>query len=42
MPMEATGVISSIAGISELAKEAFAKQADAKPTARGNPPPLGR
>ncbi len=42
MPMEATGVISSIAGISELAKEAFAKQADANPTARGNPPPLGR
>ena len=42
MPMEATGVISSIAGISELAKEAFAKQADAKQPARGNPPPLGR
>ena len=42
MPMEATGVISSIAGISELAKEAFAKQGEAKQPARGNPPPLGR
>ena len=42
MPMEATGVISSIAGISELAKEAFAKQGETKQPARGNPPPLGR
>jgi len=42
MPMEATGVISSIAGVAELAKEAFAKQGDGKPAARGNPPPLGR
>lgn len=43
MPMEATGVISSIAGVAELAKEAFGKQDDRKQTApRGNPPPLGR
>ena len=42
MPMEATGVISSIAGVAELAKEAFAKQGEAKPAPRGNPPPLGR
>jgi regulator of protease activity HflC (stomatin/prohibitin superfamily) len=42
MPMEATGVISSIAGVAELAREAFAKQNEGKPAARGNPPPLGR
>ena len=42
MPMETSGVIGSIAGIAELAKEAFAKQGDAKQPARGNPPPLGR
>ncbi|MGE8281028.1 MAG: SPFH domain-containing protein [Stenotrophomonas sp.] len=42
MPMETTGVISSIAGVAELAKEAFAKQADARPAARGTPPPMGR
>ena len=43
MPMEATGVISSIAGVAELAKEAFAKQEERRPTAaRGNPPPLER
>lgn len=42
MPMEATGVISSIAGVAELAKEAFATQTEARQAARGNPPPLGR
>ena len=43
MPMEATGVISSIAGVAELAKEAFAKQEERRPAAsRGNPPPLER
>ena len=28
MPMEAAGVMSSIAGISEIAKQAFAKRGD--------------
>ncbi len=42
MPMETTGVISSIAGVAELAKEAFAKQADTRPAVRGTPPPMGR
>ena len=42
MPMETSGVIGSIAGIAELAKEAFAKPGEAKQPARGNPPPLGR
>ncbi|KRG67083.1 membrane protein [Stenotrophomonas terrae] len=42
MPMETSGVIGSIAGIAELAKEAFAKQGEPKQPARGNPPPLGR
>lgn len=42
MPMEATGVISSIAGVAELAREAFAKQGDNPSGARSNPPPLGR
>lgn len=42
MPMETSGVIGSIAGIAELAKEAFAKQGELKQPARGNPPPLGR
>ena len=43
MPMEATGVISSIAGVAELAKEAFGKQeASRQAPPRGNPPPLGR
>ncbi|SBV36563.1 putative protease, membrane anchored [uncultured Stenotrophomonas sp.] len=43
MPMEASGVIGSIAGVAELAKEAFAKQEERKASAsRGNPPPLGR
>lgn len=43
MPMEATGVISSIAGVAELAKEAFGKQDANRPAPpRGNPPPLGR
>ena len=42
MPMETSGVIGSIAGIAELAKEAFTKQGETKQPARGNPPPLGR
>ncbi len=43
MPMEASGVIGSIAGVAELAKEAFAKQEERRASAlRGNPPPLGR
>ena len=42
MPMETSGVIGSIAGIAELAKEAFAKQGETRQPARGNPPPLGR
>jgi len=39
MPMEASGVIGSIAGVAELAKHAFAKQDD-KP-ARAVPPRFG-
>ena len=42
MPMETSAVIGSIAGIAELAKEAFAKQGETRQPARGNPPPLGR
>ena len=42
MPMETSGVIGSIAGIAELAKEAFTKQGETKQPTRGNPPPLGR
>jgi len=38
MPIEATGVIGSLAGIAELARNALEKQAEAKPT-RVNPPP---
>lgn len=36
MPMEASGIIGSIAGVAELAKEALGKQQSAP---RGNPPP---
>jgi len=36
MPMEATGIIGSIAGVAELAKEALAKQQSAPP--RSTPP----
>lgn len=43
MPMEASGVIGSIAGVAELAREAFARQEERKASpSRGNPPPLGR
>ena len=43
MPMEASGVIGSIAGVAELAREAFGRQDERKPApARGNPPPLER
>lgn len=34
MPMEATGLLSSLGGISELAKQAFGGEAAAKPVAR--------
>jgi len=40
MPMEASGVIGSIAGVAELAKEAFARQEEKK-TARAAPPRIG-
>jgi regulator of protease activity HflC (stomatin/prohibitin superfamily) len=40
MPMEASGVIGSIAGVAELAREAFAKQED-KRTPRAVPPRVG-
>ena len=36
MPMEASGIIGSIAGVAELAKEALGRQQSAP---RGNPPP---
>jgi len=39
MPMEASGVIGSIAGVAELAKEALGRQQSAP---RGNPPPPPR
>ncbi|MCW5621215.1 MAG: SPFH/Band 7/PHB domain protein [Burkholderiales bacterium] len=39
MPMEASGVIGSIAGVAELAKEALGRQ---QSTPRGNPPPPPR
>ncbi|MCL7715708.1 SPFH/Band 7/PHB domain protein [Stenotrophomonas sp. CPCC 101365] len=40
MPMEASGVIGSIAGVAELAREAFARQEERKASpSRGNPPP---
>jgi regulator of protease activity HflC (stomatin/prohibitin superfamily) len=38
LPIEATGVIGSLAGIAELAKNALEKQGDARPP-RINPPP---
>jgi regulator of protease activity HflC (stomatin/prohibitin superfamily) len=38
LPVEATGVIGSLAGIAELAKNALEKQAEAK-SPRGAPPP---
>lgn len=40
MPMEASGVIGSIAGVAELAREAFAKQEEKKAT-RAVPPRIG-
>jgi regulator of protease activity HflC (stomatin/prohibitin superfamily) len=40
MPMEASGVIGSIAGVAELAKHAFAKQEEKKAT-RAVPPRFG-
>ena len=40
MPMEASGVIGSIAGVAELAKEAFARQEEKK-TPRAVPPRIG-
>jgi len=40
MPMEASGVIGSIAGVAELAKEAFARQEEKK-TTRAVPPRIG-
>ena len=38
MPIEATGIIGSLAGIAELARNALEKQSEAKPP-RVNPPP---
>ncbi|WP_305805665.1 SPFH domain-containing protein [Stenotrophomonas sp. YIM B06876] len=40
MPMEASGIIGSIAGVAELTREAFAKQEEKK-AARGVPPRVG-
>ena len=37
MPMESSGIIGSIAGIAELAKDALGRQQSAPP--RDNPPP---
>ncbi|MCD7100080.1 SPFH domain-containing protein [Stenotrophomonas sp. MMGLT7] len=41
MPMESSGIIGSIAGIAELAKEALGKQGDARTTRAGVPPRVG-
>jgi Membrane protease subunits, stomatin/prohibitin homologs len=41
MPMEASGVIGSIAGIAELAREALSGQQAATSSRRGQPPRLG-
>ncbi|MBX3700964.1 MAG: SPFH/Band 7/PHB domain protein [Dokdonella sp.] len=40
LPVETTGVIGSLAGIAELAKEALGAQADKRASAPRNPPPL--
>ena len=40
LPVEATGVIGSLAGIAELAKEALTAQGDKRAAAPRNPPPL--
>ncbi|MGV8961665.1 MAG: SPFH domain-containing protein [Stenotrophomonas sp.] len=40
MPMEASGIIGSIAGVAELTRDAFAKQEEKK-AARGVPPRVG-
>jgi hypothetical protein len=39
LPIEATGVLGSLAGIAELAKNALDKQVGDKATARVAPPP---
>lgn len=41
MPMESSGIIGSIAGIAELAKEALGKQGDARSTRAGVSPRVG-
>ena len=41
MPMESSGIIGSIAGIAELAKEALGKQGDARAARGGVPPRVG-
>ena len=41
LPVEAAGVMASIAGIGELAKEAQSRAADAVPRSRGSVPNAG-
>ena len=41
MPMESSGIIGSIAGIAELAKEALGKQGDVRAARGGVPPRVG-
>ncbi|MFC3652022.1 SPFH domain-containing protein [Dyella humi] len=40
LPMEATGILGSLAGIAELAKEAFGQQQDKLAAPRRNPPSM--
>ena len=43
LPIEATGILGSLAGIAELAKESFAQQAEQRSAARpAMPPRFGR
>ena len=41
LPMEATGILGSLAGIAELAKESFGQQGQAPNPGRRVPPPVG-
>ncbi|RDJ00254.1 SPFH/Band 7/PHB domain protein [Dyella solisilvae] len=41
LPMEATGILGSLAGIAELAKESLGQQSQASDTGRRVPPPMG-
>ncbi|HEX7813601.1 SPFH domain-containing protein [Dyella sp.] len=42
LPMEATGILGSLAGIAELAKESIGQQQEKQAATRRAPPPVGR